>query len=180
MGVGILTRLNPKGSDIGRVGYSTAGGLTSADISAACAGANAVGETILLAKICGDRCVQDPLFYKMYTEVIDLATKQGWKAKKRGEDKIRSVLQLAIYESVTQYVCPVCRGTKWSRKDPTKPCTPCRGTGKWRISDTDKAAVTGISKTAWSKLWRYRYEDIVLMLENYEHQAKVSILNKLR
>jgi hypothetical protein len=139
-----------------------------------------VGETILLAKICGDRHTQEPLFYQMYREVIDLALKQGWKAKKRGEDKIRSVLQLAIYESVTQFVCPTCRGTKWSRKDPTKACAPCRGTGKWRITDKDKASVTGISKQAWSQTWQHRYNDILILLENYEHKAKVSILKHLK
>ncbi len=180
MSIEILTRLNPRISQIDNIGISTAGGITSSDIAAACAGIDKTGELIILAKICGYRDVHEPLFYRMYREAIDLAIKGNWKVGERGEDRIRSVLQLAIYESVTQLVCPSCKGTKQNPANPTKSCIPCNGIGKWRMTDEQKAAVVGISKQAWSKTWQYRYDDMLLLLDVYEYKAKRKILRRLK
>ncbi|MEN8171406.1 MAG: hypothetical protein ABFS03_00850 [Chloroflexota bacterium] len=180
MSIEILTRINPKVSNMESIGISTAGGLTSADVSAACAGINKKGELMLLAKICGVRGVQEPLFYRMYNDACKLAVKGNWRAGKRGLDRIRSVLQLAIYESITQMICPTCRGTKFNPRNPTKTCSGCDGKGIWRMTDADKYRTVGISQQSWNKTWKWRFNDMLILLEKYEYSAKRKVLNRLK
>lgn len=178
----ILTRRNPKTSSMDIVGISTAVGLTSADISAACAGVGKTGELILLSKVCGDRSAEKPLFYGLHKEALELALGAGWKLSTASIKRIRSILQLAVYESITQLACPSCKGTKYNPFNPTKLCEPCKGVGRWRMSDSQKAVAIGISKQAWSKSQKYRYfyNDLLLMLDSHEHSALIKILKKLR
>ena len=180
MSIEILTRLNPRISQIDNIGISTAGGLTSADVAAACAGINEKGELMLLAKICGVRGVQEPLFYRMYNDAVKLAVEGNWRAGKRGLDRIRSVLQLAIHESITQMICPTCRGTKMNPRNPANHCSACEGKGEWRLKDVDKYTILDISQQAWNKTWKWRFNDMLIMLEKYEYSAKRKVLNRLK
>jgi len=173
----ILTRLNAKVQS-----FSDSGGkseLTTSDIAAACSGSDKLGLSVLLLKVCDDRSAQEPFFYRLYNRITDLATKQKWKTDKRGDDRIRSVMQLALFEKIAEKKCPTCNGTRYDPFDPTKKCEQCKGSGEWLLEDRDRAHAIGVSKQAWSKTWTNRYQDICAVIEGTEYTAKHQIWAKL-
>jgi len=117
------------------------------------------------------RQVKDPAFR--------LAWRNGWKLTEKGQKKFKILVYLAICEKVATNCCPSCRGTKYSLLRPSEPCRTCRGTGKWKIDDYVKAKAIGISKQAYSKTWRERFDDILMLLETREYSAKRAIYQLL-
>lgn len=172
-----LTRLNPKTTSLNPSGGKSE--LTTADIAAACANANAIGMDILLTKICGQRRPMVPLFYEIYRMVIDEAIKGGWKSPK-GSDRLRSLTQLAIYETVNEMACPTCKGRKFSKQAPTKACGRCNGTGIYRIEGDIRADALGVSRAAWYKTWASRYEIIRKLVKDFADEHEYQALKSIR
>lgn len=179
----ILARLNAKSQSL----LQTFGKaeLTPADISAALSGTqedrlvnNEIGIEVLLAKICNNRQSQVKCFYPIYRGVAEIAIKGKWKMK-RGEDRLRSLTQLAVFEATNDQACPRCKGTTFNPRNPTKACEPCRGTGRYRIKDYERAEALGVSKQTWSRTWEPRYQDVQIFIETQEHKALKSIAKKL-
>ncbi len=169
----ILTRLAPKSAQMIRIpGEAT---LTVSDIAAACAGANETGLNILLAKVVGDRSVQKPLFYAIYRQVAEIAIKEKWKYR-RGSEKIRSLVNLALYEYVGEPRCPSCRGTRYIQHNK---CQTCKGSGYLRFDDKQRAAAIGVHASVWLRVWRDRYARIFQVLGYHESDAVHSLYKRL-
>ncbi len=152
--------------------------LTTDDINAACAGANQIGLDLLLTKVCNDRLAQHRAFYSLYQEVIQLAVDHHWKIREKGQEKIRSLVQLAIFELTTVLRCPKCNGTRYNNR--LRPCKPCSGTGFYKIKNAQRARVLGVNASTWNRVWAYRYAEILLLIENYEADALKLIGKKLK
>lgn len=151
--------------------------LTSDDINAACAGADDMGLQMLLARVCGDRQAQNKAFYRLYSNVIDLSIANKWKIRQKGEEKIRGLVQLIIFELTNNPRCPKCKGVKYNRA--LKPCKPCEGTGFYRIRDSHRAKALKINQSTWARVWSFRYAEILSMVMNCESEALRSISKKL-
>ena len=173
----ILKLMNPKTTRLDGAG----GGiplLTTDDINAACAGADSIGLDMLLAKICADRQAQSRAFYSLYQEIVQLSVERRWKIREKGEEKIRSLTQLIIYELTNAPRCPKCKGTKFNRN--LKPCKSCEGTGFYRIKDTQRAKAMKISPSTWQRVWSYRYADVLGVVATHEADALRRIGKKLK
>jgi hypothetical protein len=152
--------------------------LTPAMISAACSGADPVGLDLLLAQICQNRACQIKAFYPIYLGIVALALNNGWKMREK-QDRLRSLSQLAVFEATNDQACPRCKGTKYDPRRPTKACTPCRGTGKYRIKDYQRAAAIGVSTKVWSVVWQPRYIEIEIYIGEQKYKALKEIRKKL-
>jgi len=169
----VLTRLAPKSAQMIRMpGESD---LTVADIAAACAGANQTGLNILLAKVVGDRSAHKPLFYAIYRQITEIAIKEKWKFR-RGEERIRSLVNLALYEYVGEPRCPACKGTRYTQQ--TK-CRTCGGSGYMRLDDKQRAIALGIHPSVWLRVWKDRYARVFQVLSYHESDAVVSLYRRL-
>lgn len=171
----ILAMLEPKSVRLDGCGGGNAT-ITKDDVNAACAGCNETGLDLMLAKISEDRTVQNRAFYKLYTQTIELAAKKQWRFKK-GEDRIRSLVQLAIYEHTSTPRCPSCHGTKINRR--MQPCKRCGGTGRYKIKDSQRARALDVEQSTWSRVWADRYAEITRMISDYESQALRKIAKRL-
>lgn len=172
----LLTRLNPKSQSFTDTGGG--GDLTPLDIAAACAGADDLGLRVLLTKVCGDRTHHGQMFYQIYGIVVSRAAKGGWRVPK-GEEKLRALTQLAIFEAVNDFACPACNGTKFNRKRPSQPCAPCAGNGRLRLTEPLRAEVLGITRQAWYKLWNQRYREVQQIIGDHESSATRKIYRQL-
>ena len=76
------------------------------------------------------------------------------------KDRLRSLAQLAVFEATNDQACPRCKGTQFEIKDPTEPCKPCKGTGRYRIKDSQRSRAIGVSRQSWAQLWDERYKNI--------------------
>lgn len=174
----ILTRLNP-----GTINFEGSRGgipeLTTSDIAACLAGANITGMNILLKRVAGFEIAIQRIYDTVRDSALRVAWRNGWKLTDKGLEKLVILLYLAICEKVATNVCPSCRGTKYSILRPSEHCRTCRGTGKWKIDDYIKAKAIGISKSAYSQTWRERFDDLLLLLETREYQAKRSMYQML-
>ncbi|MHA1483487.1 MAG: hypothetical protein ACTSQA_08670, partial [Candidatus Heimdallarchaeaceae archaeon] len=115
----LLKLLNPKTARLDDIGGGVPA-LTADDINAACAGANSIGLDVLLARVCSDRQAQRRAFYSIYQSVAQLAIDRQWKIRTRGEEKLRSLTQLVIFELTMTPRCPKCHGTKFNQR--LNPC----------------------------------------------------------
>ena len=168
MNIECLARLNPKIQSLGDAGGRSE--FTALDLAAACAGADDLGFRILLAKICGDSSQHSELFSKIYQIIAKKAVSEGWRLNKTG-GRLKSLAQIALFESVNDFACPACTGTGFNRKRPTDHCRPCAGLGRLRLTDSIRAQVLGVSRSAWSELWNQRYRETQQIISDRESSA---------
>ena len=169
MNAEILTLIDPKSARLEYAGHGTAE-ITKADVNAAMAGANGLGLDLLLAHVCNDRKAQSQAFYALYNRVMGLAMDQGWQYEsKRGQGRIRSLTQLAIFEHTNTPRCPACNGTRYTRN--MRPCKPCEGTGYVKIRDSHRARAMGIAPSSWRRYWQTRYADVEHIISECEYLA---------
>lgn len=164
----ILKLLNPKSVRLD----GTCGGIptiTTEDINCACAGAGQLGLDLLLAKVCGDRSAQHQAFYGLYQAVIQLAVDNKWKIRRNGEEKIRALTQLIIFELTALPRCPICHGTQHDKQ--LKLCRTCRGTGFYRITESQRAKALGIAPSTWQRVWAFRYTEVLSLATTFEADA---------
>ncbi len=168
----LLVRLNPKSAPMMRMdGVSE---LTSADIAAACAGANKFGVDIILAKIAG-KSTKD-LDARLYGMVVDLIAKEKWKM--RGKSKrIEALLDLIIAEHINETRCASCHGTRYIL---AKRCTECNATGYIRFNDSLRAQLLGVDKSTFCKVWKERYFRILEVLSANEYDSYYHIRRLLK
>lgn len=148
---------------------------TPADIAAAMAGSNETGLDILLSKVVGDRTAQHRLFYTIYQQVVGIAVKENWKFRK-GEERIRSLVNLAIFEYVCEPRCPACRGTKYVKNEP---CRTCNHTGYLKLNDKQRAEALGIHPSVWLRTWKARYARVFQVLNCHESDAIRNLYKRL-
>lgn len=164
----ILTLLNPS-----TINPDSTGGLpelTAADLSACLAGANTNGTELLLNRVAGLKISEKALFINLFIDVLRMAHRNGYKLTNKKAKRLEQLLTIALYEHLSGQICPSCKGTKYSLIDPSKPCSTCRGTGKYRLSDSQRAQVIGIKKQSW-RHWNDIYTDIEILLQSREYQV---------
>lgn len=173
----ILTLIDPKSVRLEYAGHGK-GGITKADVNAAMAGANETGLNLLLAHVCNDRQAQSQAFYALYNRIMTLAMEQGWQFEsKRGQERIRSLTQLALFEHTNPPRCPACHGTKYSKS--LRPCKFCDATGYYKIKDSHRARALGIRQSSWSRYWSGRYADVLGVISECEYLAMRQIRKHL-
>jgi hypothetical protein len=173
----ILNLTNPKSARVDGAG----GGiptLTTEDVNGACAGCDDLGLGVLLAKVCQGRQQKSRAFYQLYLEVIDLAIHRHWKIREKGQEKLRSLTQLIIFELIDQPICPKCNGTRYTKT--LKPCKACDSTGLYQIKDSMRAKALGIDQSNWQRVWQYRYSDVLALISAKETQALRNIKKNLK
>lgn len=173
----ILRLLNPKTARLNGVSRGVPE-ITTDDVNGACAGADQVGLDLLLSRVCDDRVAQHRAFYSLYQEVIQLAADRRWKIRKKGQEKIRSLTQLILFELTAAPRCPKCNGTKYNKR--LRPCSACCGTGFYKIKSSQRARALGISSSTWKRVWAYRYAEVLLLISNHEADALRNIGEKLK
>lgn len=173
----LLRLLNPRTSQLTD---SSAGIplITVDDVNAACAGVDQAGLDLLLVRVCNDRQAQRRAFYSLYQEVVQLAVDQRWKIREKGEEKLRSLTQLVIFELTNKPICPKCNGTKFNRN--FRPCKSCGGTGFYKIKESQRARALNVAPSTWTRVWAYRYAEVLSLITTHEINALKSIGKKLK
>ena len=166
-----LTMINSKNNkfDSVRGGLPT---LTAEEINAASSYCDAIGLGMLKIRICGDDTEYDKTYDMLCNKVQRHATQ--WKAKNK-EQKIKSLVKLAMFEHNKKPVCPACKGRKFNRFH--KPCIPCKGKGEYIIRNSQRAKALDVAHTTWTRVWDDRYSQVMQIISEHESLA-IRQLNK--
>lgn len=168
----LLTMLNPK-----TVNLLSNGGqptFTVSDFNFVCSGADSIGLEVLRRKWAGFKTKED--FSDFLEEIFKLSEK--WDIRERREEKLRGLFDLVLFEETSLPTCSYCRGRgERTVQGKLNECQPCRGTGFYRLKDSEKAKYIGIKKQSW-RTWESRYKDIKILLDNHIHSALVSMSEK--
>jgi len=166
----ILTRLNPKVSQMDAVGISTAGGLTAADVAAACANCSPLGYLALKRRFIGDMSLCDG-YYILYARVIKLAQKNNWEVrpKRLRVPKFKAVLDLCLREYFEISRCRSCKGSGKTATDKEgiilRTCRSCDGTGNKSMNDAMRAKLMGVSRSCYSRSWVSRHKQVMNLFD---------------
>jgi hypothetical protein len=173
----ILRLLNPKSVRLDGASRGVPA-ITIDDINAACAGADQIGLDLLLSRVCDDRSAQHRAFYSLHQEVVQLAVDHHWKIREKGQEKLRSLTQLILFELTNPVRCPKCKGTRYNKQ--LRPCKTCYGTGFYKIKNAQRARALGVNASTWGRIWGARYADVLSLLLNHESDALKNISKKLK
>ena len=171
MSIEILTRLNPKVSQFDAVGISTAGGLTSADISAACSNCTPLGYLALKRRVIGDTTTCSG-YYEVYAKVIKLAIKENWQVKPKSDriPKFRALLDLCLSDYFEISRCKYCKGSGKKATDKAgilfRTCNACEGSGNKSKNMSTRARDLGVNPSTYSRVWSKRYDKVMDMFDN--------------
>lgn len=73
------------------------------------------------------------------------------------DDRLSSIIALALVDLASPVVCPSCQGRGWVRQ--REPCGSCGATGQLpRQRGAALATMFGVSKSTWSECWAWRYQ----------------------
>jgi len=169
----LFTMLNPKTVNLlSSGGQST---FTVSDFNFVCSGADPIGLEVLQRKW-GTGTKED--FSTFLKEIVEFSNK--WIIQGNREKKLKGLLDLVLFEETALPTCSYCRGRgERTVQGKLGECQPCRGTGHYRLKDSEKASYIGINKQSW-KTWEPRYKDVKMLLDEHIHRAIVSIGEKLR
>ena len=181
----ILTILEPSTTDLEPTSHSTDNtGLTAALVSAAMAGANPIGISLLKRTVCGSRQA-DTGILKLRSVVLDEAKRRQWKYE--SEKRINLLSDLCVLEFTNMPLCKTCYGSKVviSAENVTREeCPTCKGTGNGEFTATSRAQWLEVSRNTYYKTWDKRrlhinkiFDDI---LPEYLYSAKKHIRYRLR
>jgi hypothetical protein len=174
MNLKLMTMLNPKASRLDGCGGNPE--FTVQDLNYCMSGADPIGLEILRRKYGGFKTKQS---FRIFLEGIDKLSK-GWKVKGDSKKKIEGLANIAIYESTELPVCKRCKGQGEKLiKGKMESCSPCRGTGMYRIRDKDKSLALGIKAPSWG-IWEPRYQEVKRLLDNHVHEAITHMSRRMK
>lgn len=160
------------------VNFDSCGGgdLSVSDFNAACSGADPIGLELLKRKWGGSSTREG--FGILIEEILELS--RYWRIKDNRKGKLDGLFKLALYETTSLPPCPYCRG-RGERvvKGKLDSCSPCRGTGHYRIKDTEKARMIGVKKQSW-KVWESRYSEVLRLFDEHMYKAMRSIDERMK
>lgn len=158
--------------------------LSSWDLAAAMSfgGASRAEALSVLAKWVQDKSAQEELFYAIYDQVVQVATKKKWRIPK-GKQLLRKLTRLAIMEHIAPCRCQRCkgRGMLYGLGRVPKVCPSCGGVGGGLyLSGREKARLVEVSGTAWRNTWLWRYNEILRMLQDIDSKGLLSLAKGLK
>lgn len=169
-----MTMLNAKGCKLDGTGGMPS--FTVNDLNYCMSGADPIGLEILKRKYSGFKTNQS---FQVFVEEVDKLSEK-WNIQKDRELKIKGLANVAIYEATELPVCKRCKGQgERMIKGKMEYCSPCRGSGLYRLRDTDKSKALGIKGPSWG-IWEPRYKEVKLLLDEHVHEAIVHISKGMR
>ena len=181
----ILTILNPGSIDLEPTSRRTDhGGLTAAIVSAAMAGANPIGLTLLKRRVT-DATDADQGILRLRSIVIKEAKRRKWKYSHIKRLKLLS--DLCVWEYTHLPVCRMFQGSTYIYHVDLitrEACPKCEGTGNGENAVVSRAYYLGVSRNTYYKTWDKRRAHIAKlfeeMLPDYEFYAGRHIRKYLR
>lgn len=169
-----LTRVfNPKTSTMESTGSPSTSneGFTASDMAAACCDCDDVGFLALKRRLTDDSTPCSG-YYSLYARIVTLAQQKKWKYRNKaiGAGQIRKLLDICLDDYFNQFKCDKCHATgviPIKEESPiTTTCNKCHGAKLRARFDYERSKEIGVSKAAYSKYWRERHNQTMLMLTN--------------
>jgi hypothetical protein len=187
----ILTIMNAKSIDMMSAGRGTKPGISSAEVSAALAGGDAVGATIIKRKYQG-LSDQDEGFNVLYGRLVRHLDGLEWENvnKALATGQIRRILDIVLDDLCIDYHCRVCHGTgkvaEAKGSVVMRTCRSCKGERFKTRLDKTRAKLLRVSPAEYSKIWRTRHGQVsdfltdTVCLANHEANARQQFWRNLR
>jgi len=180
----ILTLLDPSTVDPTASHSTDNSGLTPALVSAAMAGTNPIGMSLLMRRVCGT-VEADTGILRLQLIVIREAKRLKWKYER--SDTLKLLTDLCIWEYTNSAICGKCDGSgvivhedQVTRSE----CRKCKGSGYAQNGATLRSNWLDVSRNTYYKTWEKRRAHISElfneMLPEYEYAAGKHIKYRLR
>lgn len=171
----LLARLNPITVDWKHSIRVTGEILKAEDVAACLAGLDRGPYLLALYLWSGDESVTLELYSLLFVEAKNLAVKYNWRCKNEFE-RLFALIKMAMHELKKVNICNLCKGTGVKLHNT---CDACYGDGKKRRTQTEYARICGVKVPNWKKCWDYKYNQILMILIDWEELAINHMLSKL-
>lgn len=173
---GTVYRHNPAPLAACRNTRSSGGGTDREETLAAMRGLDPTSTAYVMYERAQDRSSFPEALKGLTMIAVDLAIERGWNNRKNpkqklyhtGKDILRSMVRLAICE-LSDPKCTKCHGAKCGRNGGL--CRRCKGDGKMRISDKDRAIALDIAYHQYRDTYGRRYDAVMRMIKGIGRDA---------
>ena len=124
----------------------------------------------------------------VYYEIAKIGKEQGWKFedtrakyKRSASGFVVKLAELAVQESVGSDRCRRCNGRGTIHTGyKTMDCFSCEGSGVLKKTEAYRAKFMGIHRTAWGRLWKYRFRQHILgIFDVFEYEISKELDRRL-
>jgi hypothetical protein len=124
----------------------------------------------------------------VYYEILKIGKEQGWKFgdtrakyQRDGKGFVVKLAELAVQESVGSDRCRRCNGRGTIHTGyKTMDCFSCEGSGVLKKTEAYRAKFMGIHRTAWGRLWKYRFRQHILgIFDVFEYEISKELDRRL-
>lgn len=177
----ILAKLAAKASGMDpSIPATDKSGMTQADVAASLAGTHRGAVLLIRVKWAHEVGLCDELVRLSLAEASKFAYK--WKKSKHMRPGlVRSMITIALEEVINPRQCGKCsgRGIVYKKFGVVEECRICEGTGRKSRSMRSIAGELDIPRESWRREWRFRYVQIVSMLNDWENEALRNMSKRL-
>lgn len=100
-------------------------------------------------------------------EIRLIKDSEGWRVPRK--EFLLDMCLLALSEAHDARICPDCLGRAGGYIDSRYViCEPCKGTGKRKVTDKDRAQALNIHPDSFYNTWRKRYKLIQVRIDKWE------------
>lgn len=171
----LLARLNTISVDWQNSARMTGDILRAEDIAACMSGLESGPYLLLRYLWCQDGTVENELRAIIQQEVYVLANHNSWGCK-NNINRLNALSKMALYEFQKVNLCKPCKGTGVKLN---QVCARCNGSGKKKMTQAERAKVCGIKPSNWVRSWEQKYEEIYLLLVDWNEKGISHILSRL-
>jgi len=170
--------------------------ITQQDLSNALALINhRIASLLLRVKYANQYDYLQKLDIRVWLKVVSMSIENGWQYPKDriGREFYHDMARMALAEAIWPHTCLWCHGTghivihkrrlrgkKSKRIGQVIMCEACKGTGRKRPTERQRARLMNIPLTTWLRRWASVYRDIQIELDKVEAIGLGALRRRLR
>ena len=96
------------------------------------------------------------------------------------QSRYRAIREAVLREMSDPHLCPICGGSgEVVAEAIIRQCNRCRGSGRARVTDTDRAEAIGSTRQAYAKIWAAPFEWLMSECAHAERKAAAQLAHAL-
>lgn len=156
----------------GHAGGSTGDKLTRTEFAMLLSSLSPVCVDLAMAKYCLDQQSLDAVVCHVADYSVKVASQCEWKLGSSQRQSLGWLSAIAVHSVVSPCRCDKCKGTGITG---FRLCRVCEGSGYLTASNRRMAAMIGVERTQWLRIWRDRYHLLLRYVQDIDSNVTIAV-----